>query len=83
MRQLSDGQLTKGNEMKKTYYQLKRMTARELFDYAVKADILSLYDKKFLSDMPIKSVLLEILSVTHRDWVKTPFINGNKKLITQ
>ena len=69
--------------MEKTYYQLKRMTARELFNYAVKADVLSLYDKKFFSDMPIKSVLLEILSVTHREWVKNPYINGNKELITQ
>jgi hypothetical protein len=30
-----------------------------------------------------KDTVLEMLSVKHREWIKKPFINGNRELITK
>ena len=66
----------------KTYHQLKRMSKQELWKYAIERNALSHHDIAMGCFYFDKSTVLEILSVTHREWFKKPFINGNKEIIT-
>ena len=55
----------------KTYYQLRKLAKSELWDIAINEGILDSKDIHLTKFYFSKGNLLELLSVTHREWVRT------------
>ena len=54
--------------MKKTYWQLRRMSKQELWDYGIKRNEIDNHAQRIGVWYFNKPTILEMLSVTHREW---------------
>ena len=55
----------------KTYYQLRKLSKLELWDIAINEGILGSINIPLTKFYFSKGDLLELLSATHREWMKT------------